>query len=128
MAIAHNMLWVAYELTRENDTTASRFLVIRGLVLENSADVRPSVEVIPTHRQGDLDPIVHLNNARMWIDWKHADDAFAFVDLRQEGWSDPVVHPWTDASWLGIESVRKEIQRRVMSRPALTDAAEADAE
>jgi len=111
-------VWLTYETTLAADTTGTRYLVVRNLPLEN-ADIRPEQHVIRTERQGDLDPIVHVGNGRLWVEWKHADDRFAWMMYRADTWGEVIPHPWKDTTWVGIESVRKEIQLLVMRPPML---------
>jgi len=103
--------WVAYERSRNVDGDVTPTVVVKRIGdNENGLTARS----FPSQRIGDLDPALHVNSGRVWLDWKFSDDQFAWVVLEGPGDHDVHLIPWTDTSWVGVESVRLSIQRRVM--------------
>jgi hypothetical protein len=103
--------WVAYERWRNVDGDATPTVVTKRA---RNDDTGLIARAFPSQRSHELDPVLHVNAGVVWMDWKFSDDAFAYVIL--EGPGDHEVHlmPWADSSWVGVESVRLLIQRRVM--------------
>jgi hypothetical protein len=119
VAVAGSVLWIAYESRLDHDAvTASEMVVLqRGPGDSFTRTVR-----LPAQRGDTLDPILHVHQGHLWLDWKLSDDKFVWIELRPGGWSEPHVVPWIDRTWVGVESLRLLIRRRVMSEPPTIDA------
>jgi hypothetical protein len=63
-----------------------------------------------TARTARLDPIVHLRDGKMWIDWKESDNLIAFVRYNRGKWKRPRIWVWDDPSWLGELTARHQIE------------------
>lgn len=72
--------------------------------------------VLRTSRIDRLDPVLHLENGWMWMDWKQSGDQLAFVVNGPDGWSEPAHVAWPDPSWLGVEDARQQVRQFVMSQ------------
>ena len=67
-----------------------------------------------TIRTDRLDVMIHQLQDHLWLDWKHEADEFGCVEWQGSGWSPIGPESWDDPSWVGVESVRKLIQNRVL--------------
>jgi hypothetical protein len=72
------------------------------------------ITLATTDRIEPLDVIIHEAGGVFWMEWKHSDEFFAYSVRSAEGWSDPVMVPWTEHSWLGEEELRKIIRTEVL--------------
>ncbi|NIL99870.1 MAG: hypothetical protein GTN89_02610 [Acidobacteria bacterium] len=70
----------------------------------------PHEVVAVTSRNEPLDPIIHVRDGLMWIDWKSSDDTIAASVYGDGGWSVEMVQPWTDPSWVGELTARDQIE------------------
>jgi len=110
VAAFQGAVWVAYERDDEGDLTAFRELVVRRRLANGTFVVE---HLASAERTGPLDPILHVLGAQLWLDWKYADQQFGFTALQDATWRQTGFLPWLDASWVGAESVRLDIQRLV---------------
>jgi hypothetical protein len=103
VAVWQDDLVIAYERDRG---------IVREIVFARSQMGGPFVAsvVAVTSRTGRLDPIVHVRDGVMWIDWKHTDTALAYSNYQGVGWKAPQNVAWTDPSWLGELVVRHAIE------------------
>lgn len=69
--------------------------------------------VSQTTRTRRLDPIVHVREGQMWIDWKEADNVIAYSKHYGGVWKLPMPKAWTDPSWVGELVVRHAIELEV---------------
>jgi hypothetical protein len=69
---------------------------------------------VETARSEQLDPQLHLEDGRLWLDWKHESGEFGRAEASETGWSLEATEPWNDPSWVGVESVRRAIRDRVL--------------
>ena len=104
-----NVVHVAYERSSNLDISGPRELVIRRLNGTGQFDVE---HVVTSGATPELDPILHVLQGKLWLDWKHSDTEFGYVVLGN-GWGHTVLRPWEDRSWIGVENVRRAIQIRV---------------
>jgi hypothetical protein len=102
---------VAYEAFGTEPGTST---VIRVAQLGSGGDFTHQT-VIGTSWAGRLDPVLHSVDGWLWLDWRNGDYAFGYSRYTQGGWSEPIVIPWNDFSWVGAEAARKEIRRAVLT-------------
>jgi len=119
VALAGSVLWIAYESRLDNENVTASEMVVLQRGPENTFVRRLR---LPAQRGDTLDPILHLHYRHLWLDWKLSDDKFVWIELGPTGWSEPHAAPWTDPTWVGVESIRLDIRRHVMSRPPTIDA------
>jgi len=108
IAVLGRTLTVAYE---RDVVGGGREVVIHT----RGKGVAPTTQVIATtDRDERLDVQVHVNHETVWVDWKHSDTQFGYSEHSvDEGWAaEPALVPWTDPSWIGAETVRREIRLR----------------
>jgi hypothetical protein len=88
----------------------------REIVFARSSNGGPFIRsvVAVTDRSERLDPIVHVRNNVMWIDWKHDHQTMAFSFFNDGGWIPLRTYTWTDPSWVGELRVRHEIETDLM--------------
>ena len=53
-----------------------------------------------------LNVVLHADQGKLWMDWRHSDEEFAYSEFDDDAWSSTVAIPWTDDSWLKLEEVR----------------------
>jgi hypothetical protein len=64
-----------------------------------------------------LDVVLHAEQGRLWMDWRHSGSEFAYAEYDGANWSPSATVPWTDDSWLMLEQIRQSIRDLVMSSP-----------
>jgi hypothetical protein len=87
----------------------------RILVSERQGEDLFDVEVVastPGHRP--LDVVLHAEQGRLWMDWKHSATQFAYAELTGKGWGPATTLPWTDQSWSGTEEARRVVRSLVL--------------
>ena len=102
--------WIAYESAL---TEGGKQIVLhtRGKGGPPTSDV-----LATTVREAPLDVELHTSQDKVWIDWKHSDTEFAYLEYLDGAWATEVtVVPWDDTSWLGVEVVRREIRAEIMA-------------
>lgn len=113
VAAQHGHHWVAWEVRPPDPLIQAPRIVVRHFGPDGPLD---PPHVVAGRRVRELDPVIHAAYGRVWLDWKHTETEFGWIEF-DGAWSETATHPWPDASWLGTESARIEIRRRVMSRP-----------
>jgi hypothetical protein len=111
VATSGTVSWIAYEQVADNDGTPTPHIVVRSI---DERDVVSEARVFPSERRAAMDPVIHANSGRVWLDWKFADDRFAWVMLDGPAAGEVRFVPWTDGSWLGVEDARARIQGLAM--------------
>lgn len=109
VAVQAGVLRVAYE--RDAPSGGGQEVVVATLQPD---DTLVRAVVGSTARTARLDPILHAEGSHLWVDWKE-DGAMAYAVFGETGWSVPVSTPWTDPSWVGVESARGQIRRAVLA-------------
>jgi len=61
-----------------------------------------------------LELMLHNEWGQLWMDWRHADDQFAYSEFDGSEWTPPQTVPWLDESWLNLEQVRLTIRNLVV--------------
>lgn len=86
------------------------------IVVQVRPETGPPIEqvLLSTPRSQPLDIELHEANGQVWVDWKHIAGMFAYSEFVDGVWTPALGIPWTDPSWLGAETVRKEIQLEVV--------------
>jgi hypothetical protein len=97
----------------ERDLAAGGQEVVVASIRDDGSITAESVAT--TSRTDRLDAVVHSFDGMLWVDWKHADAAFAYSVLEKTGWSDPRTLTWSDRSWIGEEAMRRVIKAEVLS-------------
>jgi hypothetical protein len=111
VAIWGGILRVAYERGSEEPGMNQDIVVAR-----QELDESFTTEIVArTERTDRLDTILHVENGRLWVDWKHADGSINYSEAGGEGWSEPISETWSDTSWLGVEDVRRTIRRNLLA-------------
>jgi hypothetical protein len=118
VAVHQGVVRVAYERETSNEPTVSRELVVRRLDADRGF-VDEHALAVPTLNR--LDPVLHVESGRLWMDWKHSDSRFGSTERITAGWTAPALHTWSDPSWVGIESARRSIRRNLLAGPGLSD-------
>ena len=74
----------------------------------------PSEVVVATTSRSDaLDPVLHVVNGQIWVDWKHADDEMAYSQRVDGVWTVLQTVPWAHVSWISEEEARALVQSQV---------------
>lgn len=75
-----------------------------------------SYPIATTTHVGRLDPIVHVEGGRLWVDWKHSttDVAFAEYVPATRLFTAPLLEVRQGPSWVGVETARARVRRRVL--------------
>jgi hypothetical protein len=105
VAIVGGELVVAYE---RNAAGGQEVVVARRSGVAWSTTV-----VASTPRLEALDPVLHLENGTLWVDWKHAIGVVAYSRFGGT-WSAPAVVPWLDPSWFGEQDARALVRQAVL--------------
>jgi len=66
-------------------------------------------------RTKPLDAKLHVEQGRLWIDWKQSDTQFAYSERKGSQWTAPLAVPWNDPSWAGEERTRAFIRGLVLA-------------
>lgn len=64
---------------------------------------------------GDLDVVLHSEQGKLWMDWRHSGVEFAYSVFDDGAWGTAVTVPWTDDSWIRREEVRLLIRDQVIA-------------
>ncbi len=70
--------------------------------------------VASTTRVAPLDAVLHATAVKLWLDWKHTGQVFGCAERGPAAWGGVAFVSWPDPSWLGVEEVRKVVQRLVL--------------
>jgi hypothetical protein len=111
VAVHDGVVRVAYERTPATDPTGSRELVVRRFDADRGFLVE---HVVSVPRADRLDPLLHVEAGRLWMDWKHTANRFGSAELVNANWTAPTQYGWSDPSWVGAESMRKIIRRNLL--------------
>ena len=63
----------------------------------------------------DLDVVLHAEQGKLWLDWRHSDVEFAYSEFLGSSWAGLETLPWADQSWLALEEVRLCIRALVFT-------------
>jgi hypothetical protein len=119
VAFFNEALWVAYE----RDATESLFNTNEVAVRRNNGDGTFVLEFIAeTQYDGPVRPVLHVRNCRFWMDWRYAEDVFAYAEIPDSNGSGESLETWNDPSWIGLESIRLIIAGIVVQAPDTTPA------
>ena len=64
-----------------------------------------------------LDVILHTEQGKLWMDWRHTSASYAYSEYTGSSWKPAASVPWTETSWVQLEEVRLCIRNMVMSTP-----------
>ncbi len=64
---------------------------------------------------GALDVVLHVQQGKLWMDWRHSDEEFAYSEFDDDAWGNTVTVPWIDDSWIKLEEVRLCIRSLVFT-------------
>jgi hypothetical protein len=109
---------VAYERQSGIEPDSSRELVVRRFDADRGWIEEHSIGVPRADR---LDPVLHVEAGRLWLDWKHSDTRFGSAELVNSSWGATTLHGWSDPSWVGAEGVRRSIRRSLLFAPDVAD-------
>jgi hypothetical protein len=62
-----------------------------------------------------LDIMLHVDNGRIWVEWKNGSALFGYSELVDGQWTAPETVPWPDPSWVGEEDARKRVRSRIFN-------------
>jgi hypothetical protein len=116
VAVLDGGLHVAYERVRLGEAqpaSSGGEIVVRSSGLDGFAEEDAAVALA----FDALEPLLHVRDGRLWMDWRHSSTAFAYRELRNGSWTATEVVPWSDPSWVGVEMVRRLIERQVLAAP-----------
>lgn len=116
VAVHEGTVRVAYERDVGTETFAESELVIWRR--ENNGSFIQEA-VLDAEWVDPMDPILHVRGGRLWISWKYSSDQFGYSERLHDGWEQEATRPWTDPSWVGIETARLQIQTFVVKRNTL---------
>jgi hypothetical protein len=74
-------------------------------IVGNAPDVSP------------LDVVLHTEQGKLWMDWRHSSASYAYSEHSGSGWNPAASVPWTETNWVQLEEVRLCIRNMVMSAP-----------
>jgi hypothetical protein len=118
-------LWLAHELEPlDQAATTGEIVVLRRAPGE--AFVVDHVFSVP--RAAELDPLLHVQGSRLWLDWKHGADQFGWSSRQPSGWTAIGLAPWPDPSWVGIETARDAIAHAALALVPTSDPLESSDE
>ncbi len=103
VAWSANSLWVAYERDATESLLNTREVAVRR---QNQLDVFVLEYIADTEYDGAIDPVLHAPPGKFWMDWRFSEDQFAYAEINDPAGNGANFEPWTDASWIGIESIR----------------------
>ncbi len=128
--------WEMSELVSQSLQTGMRPSVVSWggtiLVAAEDDDGHGGKEILVATRQGQgeyvtvtvgsvseendrLDVVLHAEQGKLWMDWRHSSEKFAYSEFISDAWGDTVTVPWTDDSWLKLEEVRLCIRSLVFT-------------
>ena len=105
------LLRIAYERGCDEPEFAQEIVV----AFEQCDDFIEEV-VAQTVRTERLDPILHVEFGKLWVDWKQGVELFGFAEHETTGWTAPGSEPWTEPGWIGVESIRRVIRTNLISQ------------
>jgi hypothetical protein len=110
IAVVDGRVWVAFE--RESE------LGLRHVVVASESPSGEFVEriVAASDRKQSLDVELHLDEGRLWLDWKQSGREFGFAEWLDGRWSGVTTEPWVDHSWAGEQQSRRRIRDGLLSR------------
>ncbi len=68
-------------------------------------------------QEGALNVVLHAEQGKLWLDWRHSDAQFAYSRSVAGVWTPTATLPWTDTSWVKLEEVRLAIRNIVLASP-----------
>lgn len=71
-------------------------------------------ELVATAGELPLDPVLHVDDGAMWLDWRQDLDTVGYAVFVDGVWSDPFQIPRPGGSWLEMEAARKTVRRTVL--------------
>ncbi len=74
-----------------------------------------ATETLGSAQGGPLDVVLHTGQGKLWIDWRHSGEEFAYSEFNDDSWGTTVTVPWTDDSWLRLEEIRLCIRSLVFA-------------
>ncbi len=70
-----------------------------------------ATETVGSVPQNDaLNVVLHADQGKLWMDWRHSDEEFAYSEFEDDAWGVAVASPWVDDSWIKLEEVRLYIR------------------
>jgi hypothetical protein len=90
----------------------------QDIIVRRTADDGSSARdvVATTERTEPLDPFLHSESGKIWIDWKHAEGSFAYSVFDGARWARPAFVPWYGGDWNEEMAVREAIRSLVIAR------------
>ena len=86
------------------------------LVATRQAQGAYATETVGSVSQSDaLDVVLHAGHGKLWMDWRHSGEEFAYLEFDDAAWGTPVTVPWIDDSWIKLEEVRLCIRNFVLA-------------
>lgn len=99
---------VAYERRASDDELGDPAELVIGRLDDT---VRFAIDVaLVTRRTGIVDPVLHVANGRLWVDWKHSQTQLGRLVENDRQWTDARYFSWLNHSWIGVENVRRTIR------------------
>jgi hypothetical protein len=118
-AVWEGHLYVAYETSSVAADMEQDIVVVQG-----DADVAVAGGNLVTHivasteQVGPTDPILHVENGILWVDWKQSNtEACYSVALPGGSWSVPDITTISEPTWVGEEATRRQIRGAVLATP-----------
>jgi hypothetical protein len=75
-----------------------------------------TTEVVATAPQSaPLNVMLHLQDGRLWMDWRHSDAAYAYSEFDGDDWKPAVIVPWAVNDWIDYEEIRLIIRNLVLA-------------
>jgi len=110
VAHAGGATWIAYERNATASAFNSNEVAVRRQVAAGPFNL---VRLAETTYDGNVDPLLHVEHTRFWMDWRYSTDQYAYSEINDPTGSGTNLETWTDPSWIGIESVRLRIAHLV---------------
>ncbi len=112
VAVFDGVLLVAYERECDEPESAQEIVVARQQAGGGFLD-----EIVAqTVRDLRLDVILHAENGRLWVDWKHDASTFGYAERGTTAWNAPGNEPWAESTWIGVEDIRRTIRRNLLNQ------------
>ena len=103
-------VWVAYERDSALPGVAQEVVV----AVRQGAGAFARLVVAETTETDALEVSIHHEEGHLWLGWRQDEDAFVHIERIGSVWSPPVVHLWSDYTWLGLEQIRRVVRSEVL--------------
>jgi hypothetical protein len=80
-------------------------------------DLFDTESLASTPEDRPLDIELHVEQGKLWMDWKHSSSEFAYSEFDDGEWDPTSTLPWAEHSWVAVEEMRLAVRNLVVKSP-----------